>query len=138
MSKTFKIRMSERCYRFKPDALMPHAPRKPGVYEFVTFHEKNGKLEPEVLFVGLTPAGGTLHDSIAAHMMGNQRPTAEDLFKAAKDIYFDYVDEADISSEDELKDIAGALMARHNPRLNPATPAPSSGKHTEVTLEEIG
>ena len=32
--RKFRIAMSDRCFRFKPDALPSHAPHKPGVYEF--------------------------------------------------------------------------------------------------------
>lgn len=135
-ARSFKLRMSERCFRFKPDALPGHAPRKPGVYEFVTF---DAKMQPEVLYVGLAlpGAGETVFDALAQHMMGNRRPTSEDLFKAAKDVYFDYVAEWDGDDED-LKDIAGALSFKHKPRLNPTTPPPSSGRYASVTLEEVG
>ena len=135
-ARTFRLTMSERCYRFKPDALGSHAPRKPGVYEFVAFNER---MEPEVLYVGLALPGGlkTIFDALAAHMMGNVRPTAEDLFKAAKDVYFDYVLVADVDSPEDFKDIAGALMAKHKPRLNPpGAPLPSSGKYPKVELQE--
>jgi hypothetical protein len=128
--------MSERCYRFKPDALMPHAPRKSGVYEFVTF---DAEMKPEVLYVGLAipGEGNTIYEAVAAHMMGNARPTTEDLFKTAKDVYFDYVDHAEGADDEDFKDIAGALIKRHSPRLNPSTPPPSSGKYGTVTVEEV-
>lgn len=134
--RTFKVRMSERCFRFKPDALGSHAPRKSGVYEFVTF---DAQMKPEVLYVGLAipGQGGSIYEAVAAHMMGNLRPSTEDLFKAAKDIYFDYVDSADVADDEEFKDIAGALIAKHKPRLNPSSPPPSSGKFAAVTVEEI-
>jgi len=48
--RTFKVKMSERCFRFKPDALPSHAPPKPGVYEFVTFGADGAA---KVLYVGL-------------------------------------------------------------------------------------
>jgi hypothetical protein len=135
--RLYKLRMSERCFRFKPDALPSHAPRNPGVYEFVTF---NAKMEPIVLFVGLAlPGDGeTIYDALAAHMVGSRRPASEDLFKAAKDIYFDYVAGWDGESADDLRDIAGALCAKHAPKLNPSTPPPSSGRYATVTLEEVG
>ena len=133
--KVFHVRMSERCFRFKPDALPSHAPRRPGVYEFVTFLD--GK--PEVLYVGaaLTGGLGTIYDALAAHMTGKAAPTPSDLFGAAKDVYFDYVAESDAASEDELKDIAGALLARHRPRLNAPGQSFSSGKHPAVSVQEI-
>lgn len=134
--RVFKVRMSERCYRFKPDALMPHAPRKSGVYEFVTF---DAQMKPEVLFIGLAIPGdgGSIYEAVAAHMMGNLRPTTEDLFKAAKDVYFDYVDGADVDDDEDFKDIAGALIRKHGPRLNPSTPPPASGKYGSVAIEEM-
>lgn len=133
-SRVFRVRMSERCYRFKPDALGAHAPKAPGVYEFVTFDRD---MKPEVLYVGaaLPGEGGTIYEALAAHMMGNVRPSAEDLFQAAADVYFDYVAESDASSPEDLRDIAGALVARHKPRLNPSQ-APSSGRYASVTVEE--
>ncbi len=136
MNRTFKLRMSERCFRFKPDALPGHAPRKPGVYEFVTF---DAKMAPQVLYVGVAApgAGETVYDALAQHMMGNLRPASEDLFKAAKDVYFDFVAEWDGDDED-LKDIAAALIAKHKPKLNPSAPPPRSGRYEAVTLEEVG
>lgn len=136
MNRTFKLRMSERCFRFKPDALPGHAPRKPGVYEFVTF---DAKMEPQVLYVGVAApgAGETVYDALAQHMMGNLRPASEDLFKAAKDVYFDFVAEWDGDVED-LKDIAAALVAKHKPKLNTGAPPPTSGRYATVTLEEVG
>ena len=101
-ARKFRIAMSDRCFRFKPDALPSHAPHKPGVYEFVTFDaEKN----PQVLFVGVALTG-SVYESLAAHMDGKASPTAKELFAAAPDIYFDYVASADIADVEELKDIA--------------------------------
>jgi len=132
-SRTFKVLMSERCFRFKPDALPSHAPQKPGVYEFVTFDEQRNA---QVLFVGLA-LKGTVYDALGEHMAGKASPTAAELFAAAKDIYFDYVAQADIDSVEDLKDIAGALIGRHRPRFNTGE-APASGRYGSVAVEEIG
>src|SRR6185369_9940392 len=76
MSKrSFKITMSERCFRFKPDALDSHAPRGPGVFEFVIF---DPQVQPIVLFVAATDS---IYSSLANHLMGNAKPTADELFK---------------------------------------------------------
>lgn len=131
-ARKFRIAMSERCFRFKPDALPSHAPHKPGVYEFVTFDEQKN---PVVLFVGLALTG-SVYEALAAHMDNKAAPTANELFAAAKDIYFDYVASADIQEVDELKDIAGVFIARHKPRFNTG-PAPTSGKHESVEVEEV-
>lgn len=131
-ARKFRIAMSERCFRFKPDALPSHAPHKPGVYEFVTFDEQKS---PVVLFVGLALTG-SVYEALAAHMDNKAAPTANELFAAAKDIYFDYVASADIQEVDELKDIAGVFIAKHKPRFNTG-PAPTSGKHESVEVEEV-
>jgi excinuclease UvrABC nuclease subunit len=130
-SKTFHVLMSERCFRFKPDALPSHAPQKPGVYEFVTF---DANKNPIVLYVGLA-LDKTVYDCLDAHMQGRQEPTAAQLFEAAKDVYFDYVADADIEDLDDLKDIAGFFVGKHKPRFNTGA-VPASGKHQAVTVEE--
>ena len=132
-NRTFKIVMSERCFRFKPEALGNHAPHQPDVYEFVTFDEK---VQPIVLYVGVS-LPGTIYDALAGHMMGNLKPSSDELFKAAKDVYFDYVASADVGSPEDFKDIAGALIAKHRPKLNPAEKIPSSGQYAAVALEEV-
>jgi len=132
-ARTFKVRMSERCFRFKPDALGSHAPPKPGVYEFVTF-DAEGKAA--VLYVGLALPPANVQQILADHMAGKAKPTSAELFGAAKDVYFDYVADADIESLDDLKDIAGAFIAKHKPRFN-AGAAPSSGKYAAVSVEEL-
>lgn len=133
-ARTFKVVMSERCFRFKPDALGPHAPRVPGVYEFVTF---NAKMEPEVLFVGVS-SPGTLYDALAGHLMGDRAPRSEDLFGAAKDVYFDYVASGDYQGEEDLRDIAASLILRHNPRFNRGKPSLATGRYGQVEVAEVG
>lgn len=134
--RTFKLTMSERCFRFKPDALPNHAPHQPGVYEFVTF---DPQMKPIVLYVGLALAPGpaTIFDALSGHMLGEVTPASSELFKAAKDVYFDYVATADITGPEDFKDIAGALIRQHKPRFN-TDPAPASGKYAAVTLQEVG
>lgn len=130
--KTFTITMSERCFRFKPDALGPHAPRTPGVYEFVTF---DAKLTCEVLYVGVAHPD-TLYDALAAHLMGSRRPTKDELFAAAKDVYFDYVAQSDAASLEDLQDIAASFAAKHSPKLNPKGSPAFTGRYEKVELIE--
>jgi len=130
--RKFRIAMSDRCFRFKPDSLPSHAPHKPGVYEFVTFDaDKN----PQVLFVGVA-LKGSVYEALAAHMDNKAAPTAKELFAATPDIYFDYVASADISEAAEFMDIAGVFISKHKPRFNTG-PAPTSGKHVAVEVEEV-
>lgn len=130
-ARTFKVTMSERCFRFKPDALPSHAPPKPGVYEFVTFDEQRNGI---VLYVGLA-LEKNVFDCLSEHLSDKREPTAAQLFGAHKDVYFDYVADADIDSLDDLKDIAGALIAKNRPRFNSGS-VPSSGKYSSVSVEE--
>ncbi len=132
MTRIFRVAMSERCFRFKPDALPSHAPHKPGVYEFVTF---DARKNPQVLFVGV--ADKAIFQALDDHWNDRVRPGRRELFGVSSDIYFDYVASADIADIDELKDIAGALVAKHRPRFNTG-PAPSSGRHEAVEVEEVG
>jgi hypothetical protein len=131
-ARKFRVAMSERCFRFKPDALPSHAPHKPGVYEFVTFDEQK---RPQVLYVGLA-LDQSVYQALDAHWNDLAQPGRTALFEAAKDVYFDYVAAADIAEVDELKDIAGAFIAKHKPRFN-AGPAPSSGRHASVEIVEV-
>lgn len=132
-ARKFRVAMSERCYRFKPDALPSHAPHKPGVYEFVTF---DAQKNPQVLFVGVA-LGKSVYQALDDHWNDKAEPGRTALFAASPDIYFDYVAAADISDAEELKDIAGAFIARSKPRFN-SGPVPSSGKHASVEVEEVG
>jgi len=131
--RKFRVAMSERCFRFKPDALPSHAPHKPGVYEFVTFDERKN---PQVLFVAAAK-DKTVYECLDAHWKDAAKPGRTELFAVSPDIYFDYVASADISDLSELDDIAGAFIAKHKPRFN-AGPAPRSGRHESVEVEEVG
>ncbi|HEX4047146.1 MAG TPA: hypothetical protein VH309_04905 [Elusimicrobiota bacterium] len=131
--RKFRVAMSERCFRFKPDALPSHAPHKPGVYEFVTFDAQGN---PQVLYVGLT-TDKAIYQALDDHWNDKLQPGRKELFAVSPDIYFDYVASADIADVDELKDIAGSFIAKHKPRFNTG-PVPSSGKHAAVEVEEVG
>lgn len=131
--RKFRVAMSERCYRFKPAALPDHAPRKPGVYEFVTF---DAQRNPQVLYVGVAMPGTSVQEELAKHMGDEIKPGRSELFAVSPDIYFDFVASADIADVEELKDIAGAFVAKHKPRFNTG-PAPTSGRHAAVEIEEV-
>ncbi len=133
MTRKFRVAMSERCFRFKPDALPSHAPHKPGVYEFVTF---DAQKNPVVLYVGVA-LDKPIYQALDDHWNDKAQPGRAELFAVSPDIYFDYVAAADIAEADELKDIAGVFVSRHKPRFN-SGPAPTSGRHAAVEVEEVG
>ena len=131
--RKFRVAMSERCFRFKPDAIPNHAPHKPGVYEFVTF---DAQRNAQVLYVGVA-LDKSVNQALEDHWNDKAEPGRTALFGAAQDVYFDYVASADIAELDELKDIAGAFIAKSKPRFN-SGPAPKSGRHEAVEVEEVG
>ncbi|MFA6093781.1 MAG: hypothetical protein WCU88_09485 [Elusimicrobiota bacterium] len=131
--RTFRIRMSERCFPLEPGFLPENAPRRPGVYEFLAYDARNN---PEVLYIGLAEPR-TLYDRLADHIMGNIRPTADELRKGRGRVYFDFVAPEGACSSQDLHDIAGALMIRHNPRYNLRDNPPGSGRYGRVLLQEF-
>ena len=131
-SRVFRVKRSERCYRLRPETLRAHAPKRPGVYELIAY---DGKGAGEVLYVGAA-VPQTVYERLASHLMGNIRPTADELRKAYPELYFDFIADADVDSPEEFRDIAGALMIRHNPRYNLLQNPPSSGKYRNVTVTE--
>jgi hypothetical protein len=130
--RSFRIKRSERCFRLLPEEL-DKAPRTPGVYEFLAYDPKG---KAEVLFVGLA-LPGSVHGRLLDHLMGNIRPTVDELRRAHADVYFDFIADADAGSPDDLKDIAGELMIQHNPRHNLLQNPPSSGRYRKITLTEL-
>lgn len=132
--RTYRIAMSDRCFRFKPDALQNHAPARPGVYEFVTFDAKG--TEGKVVFVGI--AETSIQASLAAHLEGTAGPKAADLFKKYPDaVYFDYIQGSDAKTLDDLKDVAGILIGKHRPEFNDLNAIPTSGRFQHMDLQEV-
>src|SRR3954471_1643751 len=123
-SRTFRIAMSERCFRFKPEALTNHAPPRPGVYEFVTFNEKG---EGKTVFVGI--AETSIQAALDEHLTDKRLPHAKTIFaKYPNAVYFDYVAGSDGKEPADLKDIAGILIQRAKPEFNDLNAIPSSGR----------
>ena len=131
--RVFRIRMSECRYRLAAENVTAHAPRKPGVYRILCYDEK---LACEVLYVGLGLP--TVHHALADQVMGNIRPTAGDLAKGGRELYFEFAVSADVESDDEYKDIAAALILRDKPRMNSSARPPTSGRHGRVEAKEEG
>lgn len=129
----FRLRRPERRYRFEPDALTEHAPRKPGIYQLLSC---GADAQAKVLYIGAADGRRfkTVYAALAAHLMGNARPNSQDLARVSAEVYFDFIETEPGSAEDIL-DAAGTLIARHRPRLNGGTP-PSSGRYGAIVLEE--
>ena len=128
--KTVRLKMSDRCFRFKPDALFSHAPASPGVYEFVTFDSAQN---PKVVFVGLA-LERSIRDCLQEHLDGTRKPAGSELFSRYPNLYFDYVERASIGSPEEWGPVAEALRHKHKPELNEANPAESPVELREVEI----
>lgn len=131
--KTFRLLMSERCFRFKPEALGDHAPAAKGVYEFVTF---DADKKAKVVYVGLA-LDKDIRTRLAEHMTGAAEPTAAKLLGAYDNMYFDFVARADVESDADWVDIAAALRAKHSPELNAEDDIVPTGRHPQVAVDEV-
>jgi hypothetical protein len=131
--RVFKITLSERRYRFQPEALRDHAPRRPGVYLLLAGDGGS----PKVLYVGaaIPGRGESVYAALAGHLMGNLRPNKTDLLKHARDLYFEFLADADVSAPEDYLDIAGALAARTPPCIKPPGKGLASGRYDSVSLE---
>ncbi|MBI5624379.1 MAG: hypothetical protein HY924_11430 [Elusimicrobia bacterium] len=133
MKRKFRIALSGRLHRFDARTAAAEAVEYPGCYELVVL---GADREPRVAFVGV--AAESIRVSLEAHLSGALRPSLAELAAASGDgsVFFEFVSSSDIDSKDEHADIAGALIARHQPRFNEGVP-PSTGKYAEVDVEEV-
>ncbi len=128
--KTFRYCMSPRCFRYKEDAILAHAPQTAGVFEFVTFDEQN---QAQILYVGL--AEKSIAQDLAEHLKGVRSPMVADLLQRHPNLYFDCVEWSDAQSGEDLKDIAAALYGMHKPSYN-LEPLSGTGRYQAVKLHE--
>lgn len=131
MNKTYRLRPSARCYRYKWEALTNHAPSLKTVYEIVTFDAKG---EAQILYVGLAWEK-TMDQMLAAHLDGSGEPKVDDLIAKHKDVYFDYIFPDPGSTKEDLSDIQWALIQKNKPLYNKEVTAPS-GRYETISLEE--
>ena len=129
--RVFRYKMSPRCFRYREDAIMSHAPGAPGVFEFVTFGEDQ---KAQVLYIAL--ASRSIAEDLKAHWAGALNPTVPDLLQKYPNLYFDYVEWSDAKNLEDLKDIASALCREHRPPHN-GVPLPASGRPGPVVLKEV-
>src|SRR5689334_22211659 len=113
-TKTYHIRNSEKCFRFKPDAFCSHAPPNKGIYELVTFDDKQNAV---VLYIGAAFEKGILA-SLEAHAAGAMKPSSDEIFAAYPNLYFDYITEMDAKTQQDAQDIYWWLVQKHKPRYN--------------------
>ena len=131
--RTYRIRNSEKCYRYKPEAFMSHAPENRGIYELVTFDENQNA---RVLYVGAAFTEG-IRACLEKHEAGTLAPAAKDLLQNYPNLYFDYLSEMDAKSKDDAQDIYWWLVQKHQPPFNDIPATKSSGRYASVNVVEL-
>jgi hypothetical protein len=119
--RVYKIKHSEKCFRFKPDAFSSHAPPVRGIYELVTFDDNQ---QAQVLYVGAA-FDKTILESLEGHALGTLAPAATDLFAQHPNLYFDYLSEMTAKTLDDAQDVYWWLVDKHRPIYNTSEVKPS-------------
>jgi hypothetical protein len=130
-SRTYHVRNSERCFRFKPDAFINHAPDRKGIYELVTF---DAQQNPTVLFVGAA-FERTIRESLEGHATGQLPPAASDLLSRHANLYFDYLELLDAKTQDDAQDVYAWLVQKHKPAYNDGA-VKTSGRFAAIDVVE--
>jgi hypothetical protein len=131
-NKTYHIRNSEKCFRFKPDAFCSHAPPNKGIYELVTFDENQN---PKVLYVGAAFEKGIL-ECLEGHANGDRPPAGKDLLNSYPNLYFDYLTEMDAKTVQDAQDIYWWLVQKHQPPFNDVQGTSHSGRYESIHVVE--
>ena len=130
--KTYRVRNSEKCFRFKPEAFSNHAPDRLGIYELVTFDEKQN---PIVLYVGAAFDRG-IKSCLEAHADGSLTPSAGEIFGKHANLYFDYLEQTDAKTKEDAQDIHWWLVNKHKPPFNDSSSIDHSGRFDSIKVIE--
>ena len=131
-TRTYHVRNSERCFRFKPEAFFAHGPERLGIYELVTFDQAQNAT---VLYVGAA-FDRTIRDCLEAHAAGTLAPAADDILAKYPNLYFDYLDQTDAKTREDAQDIYWWLVQKHKPAYNDASAVQPSGRTASVDVVE--
>jgi hypothetical protein len=130
--KTYHVRNSERCFRFKPEAFFNHAPDRHGIYELVTFDDNQNA---KVLFVGAA-FEKSIKESLESHAEGTLKPVASDILSKYPNLYFDFLDQTDAKSREDAQDIYWWLVNKHKPAYNDVSAVVPSGRYQSIDVIE--
>jgi hypothetical protein len=136
--RKFQIRWTERIYRLHQTGIGNHAPRGAGVFEIVLFPP--GAEDGEVLYVGWEKQGGNVAARLAAifeNRGGLEPAQLKVLQENLGDAYFDAVSVGDMENDDDLLDLAWAVVQKKKPRLNQAEKEPHSGRYSDIDYIEL-
>jgi hypothetical protein len=137
VNREFTVKWTERIYRLHLTGIGNHAPRGAGVFEIVLFPP--GAEDGEVLYVGYEPQGGSVAETLKAMAEGRGGLPPEKLEILRQNManaYFDAVSVADVESDEDLKDLAYAVVQAKKPRLNELAAQPNSGRYTSLSYRE--
>ena len=134
-SKDYRIRWSEKIYRLHQGGVTNHGPRGAAVFEIVIFPP--GAQDGEVIYVAPAPApaAGTLL-AILEGRGGAPEAALKGIAASIQDAYFDFVISAGAKTEADLADLAWALVRQKQPRFNPPDETPSSGRWSDISIQE--
>jgi len=131
-TKEFGIWQSERSYRYKEEAMYNHAPQNPGIYELVTFDERQN---PKVIFADWTK-DKSIFEALFEHWRGEKKPAVQELIGLYPNLYFSFIVDSDAKTPEDMQDIFYAIVQADKPVLvDPATVKPT-GRYSEVTVKD--
>jgi len=131
--RIFHVRNTEKCFRFKPEAIENHAPPIKGIYELVTFDESQ---KPEIIFIGAA-FEKTINDHLTGHLNGTTTPSANELLATHPNLYFDYLTELKgAKTPEDAQDIYWWLIQKNKPKYNDIPNIKNSGRPGKITVIE--
>jgi hypothetical protein len=130
--RTFEIWPSERCFRFKEEAMHNHAPQQSGIYELVTFDEAQ---KASVVYAGLT-TDKTIFTMLYEHWDGKREPAVQDLLKKYPNLYFSYVVESDAKSPEDMQDLFWGIVQEDKPELLDYANLQHSGRFSDIKVKD--
>jgi hypothetical protein len=130
--KEFGIWQSERSYRFKEEALYNHAPETPGIYELVTFDEKQNA---KVVYADWVKEK-TIFESLFEHWKGEKKPTVQELLARYPNLYFSFVVDSDAATPDDMQDLFYAIVQSDKPELTDPASVKPTGRYTKITVKD--
>ena len=131
--RTFIVRNSEKCFRFKDEAIINHAPPHKGIYELVTFDENQ---KPEVLYVGAA-FDKNINECLEGHANGSLEPKASDLLEKHPNLYFDFLTQmTHAKTVDDAQDVHWWLVQKYKPKYNDVNNIQNSGRAGAIKAVE--
>ena len=132
--RTYRIRNSEKCFRFKPEALENHGPTTKGIYELVTFDDNQN---PTVLYVGAA-FSKSIKECLEGHLNGTLNPSMTELLNKYPNLYFDYLTELqNTKTADDAQDIYWWLVNKHKPPYNDFNSIQPSSRPGQIEIIEL-